>query len=566
MEQSKKELEGKIEFEKSAIADSYQKEIDNLEVLQDTSSNLQNAKSFIQDVILKEETLSENDVLRLLEKIIEHFNFDEDYTRNIIDYSINAFLISENSKKEKAYQDEILKRAENYKKINKVFPAIDYRKDTGMIYAVTGYDENGNLQTYIGMANKKIYEIGKAKSFCIVPTHEEDIDTRFTLKNFANYVKGKTVKANELFENLKNLFKRFVVLKDEFLDVIVSYIMMTYIYILFQVIPYIWLNGEKGTGKSTIMKIMSKLCFNPLFCSNVNPANIFRQIDNDGSTIILDEFEKMYGEDKQEIIKILNQGFNIDGVVPRCVGQNNQIKKFRSFSPKIMGGISNIDDVLFERVIKYTTQRIKNISVPKFRENEETRQILNNLVNDLYIFGFLYAPKIKEIYDKSEISFKGYSLREDDLWNPLLCIAKVIDEENQNTQITDNLLRYANELSNEKFKRNIENEPKLQLLYFLYSYFDSLVAPVRLLKNGKTGVEINDLYEYLQHKDELSWLKNSASLGKKLTQWYGFEKKREIGDSSNDKILKVKRTYYIFNQQDVLKIMEDNHIKVEDYE
>ena len=171
--------------------------------------------------------------------------------------------------------------------------------------------------------------------------------------------------------------------------------MMTYIYILFQVIPYLWINGEKGTGKSTIMKIMSKLCFNPMFCSNVNPANIFRQIDNDGSTIILDEFEKMYGEDKQEIIKILNQGFNIDGVVPRCVGQSNQIRKFRSFSPKIMGGISNIDDVLFERVIKYTTTKVKNITVPKFREDKDTKMELNKLVDDLYIFGLIYAPQNK---------------------------------------------------------------------------------------------------------------------------------------------------------------------------
>lgn len=566
MEENKKLEEIKTDTEGLSIVEYYKEDIEKLEVSEDTSNNLENAKKYIQSIIIKDETLSKNDVIELMKQATEHFDFNEDYKQELIEYCKNSFLSIAFERTEKSYQDEILKRAENDNKIDKVFPAIDYREDTGMIYGIKGFDEQGNQQTYIGMANKKIYEIEKAKSFGIVPIHEENIDSRFSLKNFASYVNGKTVKANELFINIKNLFKRFVVVTDEFLDVIVSYIIMTYIYILFQVIPYIWLNGEKGTGKSTIMKIMSKLCFNPLFCSNVNPANIFRQIDNDGSTIILDEFEKMYGDDKQEIIKILNQGFNIDGVVPRCIGQNNQIKKFRSFSPKIMGGISNINDVLFERVIKYTTQRVKNISIPKFREDEETKQILQRLVDDLYVFGFLYAPRIKEIYDKLEVSFKGYSLREDDLWSPLLSIAKVIDEENQNTQITDNLLKYAQKLSNEKFKRNIENEPKLQLLYFLYSYFDGLIAPVRLLKNGKTGVEINDLYEYLQRKDELNWIKNSASLGKKLTQWYGFEKKREIGDSSNDQLLKIKRTYYIFNQQDVLKIMEDNHIKVEDYE
>ena len=543
----------------------YTKEIKKLEVSKDTSKNLMNAKNYIQSLIQDNEVLLKNDIIDIMKKVSEHFSFDENSKQKFIEYCKNSYEVIEKQRQEEDYQKEILKRAETSHCIDKIFPAIDYRENFGMIYGIKDFDENGNEMTYIGMANKKIYEISNARNFGIIPTHEENIDSSFSLKNFAEYVKGKNVKANTLYSNIKQLFKKYVIVSDEFFDVIVSYIMMTYIYVLFQVIPYLWINGEKGTGKSTIMKIMSKLCFNPMFCSNINPANIFRQIDNDGSTIILDEFEKMYGEDKQEIIKILNQGFNIDGVVPRCVGQSNQIRKFRSFSPKIMGGISNIDDVLFERVIKYSTTRVTNVSVPKFREDKNTKQTINTLLYYLYIFGLIYAPKIKDIYDKSEVRFKGYTLREDDLWNPLLCIAKAIDEENNNTSVTDNLLKYAKQLSNEKFKRNIENEPKLQLLYYLYSYFDNINAVVKKLNNQKYGVELADLHKYLSLKDELSWLRGSASLGKKLTQWYGFEKKREYADTSVKEFY-GKKTYYIFNQQDIIKIMQDNHIKVEDYE
>ena len=293
MEQNKEELEGKKEFEKSAIADSYQKEIDKLEVLQDTSSNLQNAKSFIQGVISKEDMLMENDVLRLIEKVNEHFSFRDESAMEIIRYSENAFLVNESQNNEKRYKEEILKNAKN-KKIEKIFPPIDYRDKFGMIYAVKGYDDFGNEQTYIATASKKIYEISQAKLFGIIPKHEEEIDTRFTLSNYVDYEEGKTVKANNLFLDIKKLFEKFVVVSNEFLYVLVTYIMMTYIYVIFQVIPYLWINGERGTGKSTIMKLMNKLCFNPLYGSNLNPANIFRQIENDGSTIILDEFEKMY--------------------------------------------------------------------------------------------------------------------------------------------------------------------------------------------------------------------------------------------------------------------------------
>ena len=544
--------------------DEYKKEIEKLKVTDEIHNNLNIAKNYMQSIITNNKNLSKDDIIDIMKNVSEHFYFDNDRKHEFIEYCKNSYEIIEKRKQEENYQIEILKRAETSNIVDKIFPAIDYRENFGMIYGIKGFDEQGNETTYIGMANKKIYEINKVRNFGIIPTHEENIDSNFSLRAFVEYVKGKTVKANTLYSRIKQLLKKYVVVSDEFFDVIVSYIMMTYIYILFQVIPYLWINGEKGTGKSTIMKIMSKLCFNPMFCSNVNPANIFRQIDNDGSTIILDEFEKMYGEDKQEIIKILNQGFNIDGVVPRCVGQSNQIRKFRSFSPKIMGGISNIDDVLFERVIKYTTMKVNNISVPKFRESEDVKQEISKLVDDLYIFGLIYAPQIKDIYDKSEVGFKGYTLREDDLWNPLLCISKVIDEENNNTSVTDNLLIYAKKLSNEKFKRNIENEPKLQLLYYLYSYFDSINAVIKKLNNQKYGVELVSLYKYLSCKDELIWLKGSASLGKKLTRWYGFDKKREM--DSTDYELSGKKTYYIFNQNDILQIMKENHIRVEDYE
>ena len=273
---------------------------------------------------------------------------------------------------------------------------------------------------------------------------------------------------------------------------------------------------------------------------------------------------KCIGDEKQEVIKILNQGFNIDGVVPRCVGQNNQIKKFRSFSPKIMGGISNIDDVLFERCIKYTTERIKDVKITKYRETNQIREILNKIVNDLYIFGFIYAPKIKEIYDKAEINFKGHSLREDDLWNPLLCIAKVIDEENNNTDITDNLLKYAKKLSDEKFERNMENEPKLQLLKYLYEYLDQTINKLVTLKDGREGVESTDLFEFISKTGELKWIKSKDSLGKYISKFYRFDKKREVGKNKGKEILNSKETYYIFNKEDILKIMEDNNIKLED--
>ena len=141
------------------------------------------------------------------------------------------------------------------------------------------------------------------------------------------------------------------------------------------------------------------------------------------------------------------------------------------------------------------------------------------------------------------------------MWSPLLSIAKVIDEENNNTDITDNLLKYAKKLSDEKFERNMENEPKLQLLKYLYEYLDQTINKLVTLKDGREGVESTDLYKFISKIDELKWIKSKYSLGKYLSNFYRFDKKREVGKNKGEDILNLKETYYIFNKEDILKIM-----------
>lgn len=552
-----------MDSEKKAIFDSYKKEVEKLEISEDISDNLKNSKTVITTII-SEDKLTEEEVVEMVKIIKEHFGLDEESKQDFVSFALNLFKTQSKTKIEENYQNSILKNAINSKGIDKIFPAIDYRENLGMIYGVKGYDNNGETITYVGTSKKKIYEIEKAKEFGIITTHTENIDTRFSLYEFSEYIKGnKSVNASDLFQTIKKFIKRYVIVAEEFYDVLVTYIFMTYVYVLFQVIPYLWVNGESGTGKSTIMKLMNKFCFNSMFCTNINPANIFRQIDNDGSTIIIDEFEKMYGEDKQEIIKLLNQGFNKDGVVPRCIGSNYKVKKFRSFSPKVMGGINNIDGVLFERCIKYTTQRVRNANIIKFRDNEQEKKEIKKIVGDLYIFGLCYAEKIKTVYDSGNISYKGNTPREDDLWNPLLCIAKVIDEE-KNLNIQEHILTYAKQLSQEKFQRYVDSNSRLQLLNHLYICLDEEIVKPQKLKDGRYGVSLGSLYNYFRKIREFSWISSPSVLGKKLTQWFGFEKKRELYGEEYG--MKRKATYYIIDISSIKKLLEDEGVTLSDFE
>ena len=179
MEQNNQE-EKVFEGEVIKYIEPYKEAIIEMEVSNDTSVNLQKVQDFIQSVIMKEPELTQNDVVELMKVAKEHFSFDETTKHKLIEYCKNSFLVIQAQRKEEDYQLEILKRAETGNKINKIFPAIDYRKDLGMIYGIKGLDEQGNEITYIGMSNQKIYEIKRAKEFGIIPSHEENIDSNFS--------------------------------------------------------------------------------------------------------------------------------------------------------------------------------------------------------------------------------------------------------------------------------------------------------------------------------------------------------------------------------------------------
>ena len=173
-------------MEKNSILIQYKKEIEKLEVSDEINNNINTAKNYMQLLIQNNKDLLKDDIINIMKEISEHFSFDKNSKQEFIEYCKNSYEIMEKQRQEENYQMEILKRAETSNIVDKIFPAIDYRENLGMIYGIKDFDEIGNEITYVGMANKKIYEINKIKNFGIIPTHEENIDSKFSLKLLQN--------------------------------------------------------------------------------------------------------------------------------------------------------------------------------------------------------------------------------------------------------------------------------------------------------------------------------------------------------------------------------------------
>jgi len=132
--------------------------------------------------------------------------------------------------------------------------------------------------------------------------------------------------AAELFARLAERFawfldERFAWFLDErfawFLDLpkstgpavtatLVCWTLLTYVYHAWPVVPYVFVGGPLGSGKSRVFEILSRLVFRPLASSNMSAASLFRTLHANGGTLILDEAVRLRQSQQPDVAEILS--------------------------------------------------------------------------------------------------------------------------------------------------------------------------------------------------------------------------------------------------------------------
>src|SRR5205823_6645276 len=87
------------------------------------------------------------------------------------------------------------------------------------------------------------------------------------------------------------------------------YVLFTWIYDAFDEVPYVRIRGGYGTGKTRFLLTVGSICYRPIFASAASTVSpLFRLLDSFGGTLILDEGDFRYSDEKSEVVKILNNG------------------------------------------------------------------------------------------------------------------------------------------------------------------------------------------------------------------------------------------------------------------
>lgn len=197
-------------------------------------------------------------------------------------------------------------------------------------------------------------------------------------------------------------------------------------------------SATKGSGKTRQLELLENLVRSPQPTTDITPAALFRSIDRGVElgvppTVLFDEIDATFNEfggGKQEELRgIANSGYKQGGQVQRCVGNDNELKSFKTFAPVAFAGIAgNMPDTITSRAITIEMRKRKpGEQVAPFkgkrarRETAPLRAWLDTWTHDSN--GGVDEGLITYLEEVEVPLPAGVEDRDAEIWEPLVAIA-----------------------------------------------------------------------------------------------------------------------------------------------
>lgn len=155
-----------------------------------------------------------------------------------------------------------------------------------------------------------------------------------------------------LVGEITDFIHRYLEVSEPFERIASYYVLLTWLYDAFKEMPYLRFQGDYGTGKTRALLTVGALCYKAFFASGASTVSpIFHILDAFRGTLIFDEADFRFSDEKAEIVKILNNG-NVDGLPVLRTIQDRQKefnpRAFKVFGPKIVAMRGSYDDKALE--------------------------------------------------------------------------------------------------------------------------------------------------------------------------------------------------------------------------
>ena len=261
----------------------------------------------------------------------------------------------------------------------------------------------------------------------------------------------------------------------------------SYVFDVFDTTPYLsYDSAVPGCGKSVSLEHHEAVCNRAYLGVAPTTATLFRKIDRDAPTWILDEAAVLQAKngDMAPVMAILNADYKKGAVVPRCEGENGHytLRDFNVYCPKVFARIGALKGALRDRCIQVHMEKAPG-KVPKTRSKFLKKEAAS-LKKDLEAYAVKFRSELQKLYDEEPEDGYWPQLqgREEELWLPLLMHAKLAGP-----QYEERALAAAVKFSQAKQANAVDDEKSFalaqELVEVLKEYAEDRFSPGDLVSD-----------------------------------------------------------------------------------
>lgn len=249
------------------------------------------------------------------------------------------------------------------------------------------------------------------------------------LNDYANVKSKSFINATKIFEQVKQLGKKYVELEtDADYSILTAWSIGTYFFPIFSAYPFLNIKAPKRSGKSQCLNLLSQLCFNAIK-ARPTLAALGDTVDALRGTYLIDQADSLDRKGGEELLDILTDSYKKSGGKRRVVNfdkkKSREVLEYETYSPKVFASIRELPEDLRDRCFIVPLVRSQRNFPSPDDENENWREVRGNL----YKLLLTHYDLVSSYYLIRKLDYKNQSDivgRELELWLPLEVILKAL--------------------------------------------------------------------------------------------------------------------------------------------
>jgi len=250
------------------------------------------------------------------------------------------------------------------------------------------------------------------------------------LSSLEFFEKGKITfpSKKEVFEKtVGGIYKYWWHPDSRYYTLVACWIIGTYFHPIFNYYPILNPQGERETGKTTLLAVLQQICWNPTGLeAALREAGLFRTIQDSRPTYLVD-ITKLNPKSKNyvDVIDVCEAGTEKGHKVKRVNRDTGEPLVFEVYGPKAIA--TRYELPFTAKCIRIITEKAANKNYGRIRHLLEQDPTWEEIVGLCLRAAVKYWPEVVKAYNELQPTEKLYG-RMFNYWSPLLAVCKVFAE------------------------------------------------------------------------------------------------------------------------------------------